>query len=253
MKTATKSRIGTDFSWKPLIVIPEVVPSATFLEGKDAEAFLKEYDARVEADYDNNKNLRVLAYRNGVVQGSNPFAVALTDQMLREQGIRVATMADLERALQTRALNLRNQYEDTGLVLRSVDNPNEYLAGNLAEQLKARGQTVGKNSVVIPLRGLNVVGDDASDYGLAFQLTDETQIIEAPLLAEKYNGKRFKRLDENGMPIFDDEGNRVNYTRGSGLSRLGLYGGLVLGSLWGRLDYSNPDGRVVLVSGEATR
>jgi len=35
--------------------------------------------------------LNVLSYSNDVVKGSNPFAVVLANQVLREEGLRTAT------------------------------------------------------------------------------------------------------------------------------------------------------------------
>jgi hypothetical protein len=240
--TKTATQLKADFGWKPLVEIPDSVPSATFIDGNDAQEFLQEYNGRTEDYGDAGKRLRVLSLKDGVVKGSNPFAVALTDQMLRGQGIRVATMADLERGLETGALNLRGTYEDTGLVLRSEQNPNSYLAKNIAEQFRTRGHKVGETPLVVPLRGLNVVRDTDSNYGLAFELTDESQVIEAPQLVGSNSRRKFASIDENGLPVLDSEGDRTLYAINNGLSRLGLDGGLDLGS----------GGRVVLTRGEAT-
>ena len=195
----------------------------------------------------------ILSYepQSKTVRGSNPFAVAHADSLLKSQGVRVATMADLERVLTTNAFDLRGTYEDTALVLRNREEPNSYLANNLAEQLESRGTRVGKTLLTVQLRGLQLVKDAGSDYGLAFQLTDESQVTEAPYLVEKNSGKQFSKLDENGVPIFADNGNRVLYTRKSGLSRLYLNRDLGVYSDYEDLAYSYEDCRVALVRGEA--
>ena len=128
------------FTGKPLIEIPETIPVVNFLTGDFGKAVLEEYQARVKADYENARALNVLSYYKGndVVIGSNPFAVVLINKIVQPEGIRVATPADLERVIATNALPLRGQYEDSALVLRSEDNPNEYLAKDLNAQVKAK-------------------------------------------------------------------------------------------------------------------
>ena len=65
------------FIGKPLIEIPKEIPSANFLEGKFGNEFLKEHNGKAKEDYGNNSNLNVLIYENGIVKGSNDFAVVL--------------------------------------------------------------------------------------------------------------------------------------------------------------------------------
>ena len=253
--TTVKENTGTQFNWKPLIEIPDAVPSVTFWEGDDAEARFEEFNETAQENYgEAAKNVRVLTYdaKNKLVKGMNVFAGVHADVLFKPEGIRVATMAELEKALQTGALKLKGTYEDSGLVLRDERDPNGYLAQNLAEQVKARGIKVGKVPYVIPLRGLEVVRDEDSNYGLAFQLTDESQVIEAPQLAGKNSGKRFKTLDEDGMPVFDQDGERVLYTNDSGLSGLSLSGDLGVYSDWSSLAGSVGNGRVVLSRGETS-
>lgn len=254
-KKMTKSKLPV-FKGKPLIKIPEFIPQVGFLEGEFGKAFLEEYQGRVNADYNGNSVLNALSYSNNVVKGSNPFAVVLTNQIIREEGLRTATQADLERVLKINAfglnvLDLRGFYEDTGLVLRSEDEPNRYLAKNLAEQVKSRKKKVGKTPIVIPLNRLELVNDLNSPHGLAFDLTDESEIIYAPVLGGKDNMKSFSETDKYGLPEKLWEGNRTLYTRDSGLSRLNLYDGSDLYSGSRGLG-SYDDGRVVVVSGEGT-
>ncbi len=244
---STKSK----FEGKPLIELPEVIPVANYLTGDFGKEALGEYKERASEDYNNNRYLTVLNFQDNVVKGSNPFAVILMNQVLAQEGIRTATPADLELILRTNALNLRNQYEDSALVLRSTDDPNKYLAKDLEQQLKARGKV--KYPLMIPLTSLELINDDNSNYKLTFKLRESSVIIYASQLAHENNGKRFSETDEQGLPIFDLSGSRILYTRDSGLSRLGLGGNLGLGSLWDGLDDSSAGGRVVAVRGEATR
>ena len=241
-------------NWRPLIEMPKNVPSASFVTDK---AFVDEYKGIVESDFDDAKVLKVIGYSDGVAKGSNPFAVVLANSIASQQGYRVANQAELEKALSLNALPLQGQYEDTALVLRSESNPNQYLAQNLAEQVRKRGFNLN-NPLVIPLSGLELVKDSTSEHGLAFKLTDKSQIIVAPILASQ-NGSyidSYQMNKDTGLPtaVFPKptSGNRQLLTRDSGLSRLYLDSNLNVNSCNGGLAISDDYGRVVLVSGEAT-
>lgn len=248
----------TNFGWKPVVKIPDVVPAASFLTGTDAQAFLAQYMDKARSDYGTANPLTVLDYRDGMVTGSNPFAVAVVGKMLRPQGIRVATQADLERITATGALNLRGTYTDTALVLRTEEDQdrsdNTYLARDLADQLRKRGaKNVGKVPIVVPLQDVTVRRDASSKYGLAFDIDEGAQYFEAPILKK---GGQFdtKEIDpKTGLPTQVKGGDRTLYTRNSGLSRLFLYWSLGVDSYGERLAGSDGDGRVVVVRGEAAR
>ena len=93
-----------EFKGKPLIEMPKSVPTANFLEGDFGKAVHSEYKGRAERDYGDASALKVLSYSDGVAKGSNPFAVVLVNQIVREEGLRTATPADLERILRIGAL-----------------------------------------------------------------------------------------------------------------------------------------------------
>ena len=230
-----------------MIKIPEQILSASFLTD---ERLFEEYKGRVKADFDNAPALNVLSYNDGIVKGYNSFAGALINYMIKPQGIRVSTQADLEKIIATNALSLQGHYTDTALVLRSEDDPNKQLAKDLATQVKARGYKL-KSPLVIPLTGVEVVKDKNSEYGLAFKLTDDAQIHEAPQLIGKNDGQTFSATDAKGIPNPDGKGTRTLYTRESGLSRLYLSRDLSVDSGGGDLSSSGDYGRVVLVRGEA--
>ena len=100
--TTVKENTGTQFNWKPLIEIPDAVPSVTFWEGDDAEARFEEFNETAQENYgEAAKNVRVLTYdaENKLVKGMNVFAGVHADVLFKPEGIRVATMAELEKAL----------------------------------------------------------------------------------------------------------------------------------------------------------
>jgi len=245
------------FKGKPLMEIPEFIPQAGFLEGDFGKAFLKEYNGRVSADYNDNSNLNILSYKDNVVKGSNPFAVVLANKILREESLRTATQADLGKALKI-GWNLKGTYEDTGLVLRSEEDKdyskNTPLAKDLAFQVKARDiKFSSKTPVMIPLIGLELE-KAGNNYGLTFKLKEDAEIYKAPVLSKggKFNSEN---IDEKiGLPkkVFIS-GDRTLYTRNSGLSRLLRSWNGGWDASWDYLGDSGGDGRVVAVSGEATR
>ena len=236
-----------DFNWqfpKPMVV-------ATLLDGERMTDFLSEYNGRVDRDFNGNKNLKVYSLIDGVITGSNPFAVVLTNQIFGSQGIRTATPSDIARIIEGEIINLRRNYVDHSLVLRTQKdsyNPNnDSLIAYLGNQLASRGLEFSADvPLIIPLNGLELELADNS-YGLTFKLREDAKIYEAPVLSNKNNGKRFSRADENGIPILDGAGDKVVYTRDDGLSRACSDGGLVFVADRLHLAFSVSDGRVVLV------
>jgi len=237
------------FQGKPLIELPKEIPSAGFLVGDFGKEFLKEYNGKAKADYSNNSNLQVLNYDDKIVKGSNDFAVVLANQILRQEGLRTATQADLEKILKINALDLRGTYKDSGLVLRSEDGANKYLAQNLAKQLRARNKKT-RFPVAINLADLELVNDKDSNYGLAFKLTERANPIYAPILNKPGNFNSEDIDEKTGLPKQTKGGNRILYTRKDGLSGLCLLRDLNLGSNGGDLASSDSGGRVVAVSAE---
>jgi hypothetical protein len=247
----TKSNLP-QFKGKPLIEIPEFIPRVGFLEGDFGKAVLKEYQERAEKDYGSASVLDVLFYEDGLVKGSNPFAVVLVNQIIGQEGLRTATQADLERILKTQALTLNGQHENTGLVLRTEDDPNSYLARNLMAQLKARNPKAVMPSMV-PLSELELVTDANSPHQLAFKLKDSSQVFYDVFILNKYGTFSFKNIDVNtGLPAKIGQGNRYFYTTRNSMSCVGLDCGLNVCSINQNLANSHSIGRIVVVSAEGT-
>ncbi|MEK9207277.1 MAG: hypothetical protein AAB922_02265 [Patescibacteria group bacterium] len=269
----TRARLPT-FKGKPF-EIPSFILQIGFMEGDFGRAFLEEYYRRVKADYKGNSVLDVLKYENDVVKGSNSFAVVLANQILRQEGLRTATQADLEKALKAGALNLRGTYEDTGLVLMAYadrDNDrNNPLIKDLANQIRAKGiKFNSKNPVIIPLTGLELQIADKyhNDYGLTFRLREDAEAYNSPILVDggltlrtlgdfaldysspplrtpplfKNGNFNSEDIDEKtGLPTKLSDGKRTLYARDEGISRLRLDGGLNLSADGRFLDGSGGD------------
>ncbi|MBU1136345.1 MAG: hypothetical protein KJ559_02450 [Nanoarchaeota archaeon] len=219
--------------------------SYSFLGGIEGQAILDEYNQRVSGDYQGASALNVLSFADNVLKGSNPFAFVLLNKILTQKKMRIATPADLERALEKEAINLKGTYGDSGLVLRSESDPNEYLAKNLASQIKGWGYNVGGDTIMIPLAGIELVYDSRSPYDLAFRLTDSSEIFYAPQLNKINHRKKFNRADEKGLPAFEDSGSRTLHSNEEGgICRLCRDWDLDLDAGDWDLAYSDSNGRV---------
>lgn len=228
--------------WRTLVNVEEM-PAFAFLGGKLGE----EVDAAVKKKYSQNVIQNATSCRDKLVRGSNPFYVVAANEFLAERGLRVASPADLGTALLAGA-SFSGTYEDSGLVLRSNGEPNKYLANDLARQVTERNYKFSDNvSLMIPLVGLKLRVDEKSPSGLSFNLTDASEVIKAPQLSHENYQKRFSRMDEKGLPVFDDDGNRVNYTAQGGLHGFYLGRNEDLVSNNDNLEYSDDNGRVVVV------
>jgi len=223
--------------------------SYSFLEGDFGRQVLEEYNQLVQSEYQNASALQKLSFADDVVKGSNPFALILLNRVLQHHRKWVARPVDLERALDKDAINLRGTYGDSGLVLRSETNPNEYLAKHLASQIKEKGYDVGGDSVMIPLAGLGLIHNSNSPHNLVFQLTDSSEIIYAPQLNKTNHNKKFNKANEHGLPIFEDNGSRTLYSNEDGLCRLYRCRGLGLVAGGDVLANSIDNGRVIVCAG----
>ncbi|MEK6830703.1 MAG: hypothetical protein AABX77_01620, partial [Nanoarchaeota archaeon] len=199
------------------------------------------------------KNFSGKAYEslNIPKKGSNLFKVLY----LNEIGIKTAGLSNLELALEN-GMDLKGTYEDTpSVVLRSAGDsyePNDYLAKLLAKELKKRNKKTSFKHPLI-LNGLKLEEDINSFYGLVLVPNEDFSYFEAHELDHGNNLKKFSKLDERGMPVFDEKGQRTLYTRNDGLSGLCLYDVLDLDAYDAHLANSYAHGRVVVVSPEGAK
>lgn len=223
----------------------QYVPQVSFLADED---MLRAYQEEIKSYSERAQNsLNIFTFDNEVIKGSNLFGNILLVSEHLVLPSQVLTDSELNPEF------FRGNYEDLGLVIRTNGDSwenNDHNAKNLYEQLKQRGFTPSEDApVMISLRGLSLEEDKDSHYGLIHKLTDEAQIVQAPELSYKNNGNKFKKVDERGVPIFDNNGTRTFYARQGGLGGVCLDRDLDLGSYWGWgrvLDYSDADGRVAV-------
>ncbi len=210
--------------------------------------------------YEVIKKVTYVGGNENIVKGSNPFYVVAVNTVLQDAGgrLQVATQADLETILKNNSLTLKDRYEDTGLVWRSSGDPNKYFAKDLANQCKARGQTLVEGMpYVFPLVNLKLRDDSKSPTKLSFIVGALGSYYQTPVL-KSADGSYIHPAEVDsvtGLPtkVYPSAvaGNRQLWTRDSGLSGLYLDGDLDVNSNSGGLADSSDVGRVVLVSGAA--
>ncbi len=228
-----------------------VFPVAKMLDSKILESYkesIKGYGKEVRGVLD------IFSDRGGILAGSNCFAPIQLRGLLPKSS-RLATMADLGLATEINPGFLQGFYSDTGLVLRTNGDsysPNDFLAKDLAGQLKKRGITLN-NSKVLYFDAFDLRQDENSPCGLAYNLREDAelgkQIIDAPELTCDFS---FVTMDKRGIPIRDNSGNRHFYAKKDGLSGfcLGGYSELYSNYRGGGLVVSGGRNRVVVVDAE---
>ena len=237
---------------------PEQKPSRIIAPSNYFHLTKEMYDealGKIKADYGNNPILLKVQWDEEaeIAKGSNPYYAALINTIFREQGIRTATQADLENILTNKILDLNGTYEDSGIVLRSLTKPNEYLAKQIGEQIaKLQGKKTGKLELPIYTSTcyLELTNDPNSPSKLGLKILDDAELIYAPILNSP-NQNKFSSSDidvATGLPKKVGNGDRTLWTRSDGLSWLCLLRGLSLVSSLDSLDYSSENGRVICAS-----
>ncbi|MHC4480983.1 MAG: hypothetical protein ACYS1C_08470 [Planctomycetota bacterium] len=238
------------FAGKALRDVP--VPAATLWRDDEfGSAVLEQYNSRVAEEFGDNPHLNIFKVAAGIVHGSNPFAVCLVDMIVRPQ-VRVATMADLQAILDAAGktetpVKMRGGYKDAGLVLRSVKEPNTYLAERLGDEVG----TKIKWPLVIYLSGLEVARDSDSPCGLTFRFTRHTRTFHAPILEAESGDFSSEDVDPTtGLPTRIEGTGRYFYSMDKGLARLYLGRGSSVDTIWDELGNSQVDGRIVFVNND---
>lgn len=193
----------------PITFTPKNVPvySAGFLSEDEQKAY--------EDAVKKFKNKRARQVLNVPIKGSNLFKVLLLNQI----GIRTATMAELDQIVQADKNFLIGKCEDApSVVLRSNGDSNinnDYLAKSLAKSIKVKRFS----GMPFVISGMELFEDNNSAYGLNFKAGKTFDFFKAP---ELMRNCQFKIMNEKGIPVEDEMGNRTSYTRQDGLSRFFL-------------------------------
>lgn len=181
---------------------------------------------------------------------SNPYRRWALGPIVREllgNDVELLTPAASEQALKSGKLpDAKSTYEDLGIVVYTLNGPNNQLANHLAAQAKERGIEM---KFPMAFYHLKTAKDDKFPNGLRLDLDDIAVAYHVPVLSNPTT--KFKSNDpslvQNGFPSEVGEGDRTLYTAQEGLRRLFRYGGLYLYASGGYLPGSNGAGRVSFV------
>mgnify|MGYP001569946050 CR=1 FL=1 len=191
--------------------------------------------------------LNKLGEKNQPIGYSNPYRRWAIGPVIREilgNDVELLTPAVSEQALRSGKLpDATSTYEDLGIVVYSLNGPNDKLAQHLVAQAKERGVEVKLPMVFYHLK---TARDDKFSDGLRLDLDDIAVAYHVPILSNP--SSRFKSDDkglvQNGFPSEVGEGDRTLYIAQEGLGRLYRYRVLDLDANNDNLPYSDGAGRV---------
>ncbi len=202
------ANITGNFNWNK----PEVYTS--FVEGADAQATYDSLEGSMRngITFDAKRNLLI---------GSNVFAAAKIDTLVRPLKMRVANLRDLSRP-EVMSMDKDRFYTDApALVLRSLDDSykrNLPLIKQISQEVERAN---GNLELPVMVTGFDVETiEDDKGYGIALVPRDDFRAVYDERLKGEHDTKRFSEVDDLGLPKFDRNGSRTWYTRDSGLSRL---------------------------------
>ena len=171
--------------------------------------------------------LKNLGNENQPVAHSNPYRRWALGPIVRElkrevgDNVELLTPAVSEQALRSGRLpDVTSTYEDLGVVVYSLNGPNDKLAQHLVNQARERG-FVAKSPMVF--YHLKTARDGKFPDGLRLDLDDNAVIYHASILSNHTSNFKAdnKGLAQTGLPDEVGEGNRILYTAQEGLR--GLY------------------------------
>ena len=249
------SNVVGQYDSAPAIKQPSITPY--LIRGPNAERFLEDFNRVVDAQYQGNKNLKVLALRDveGVptVVGSNPLILPIVHSLV-SPARRVGLPEDLQRTLNDGdTLGIRgNHYVDFGFALDFSGKHHE-MALDVFQQLPAELRDV--KNLPGALVGYGLKNFDKGKYGVSPVIGKQTQLRPSSVLSQPTG--RFSDKDvslEFGLPSKLGEGERTMFTAAQGkpsIDNLGLLGLFLNGSrsLISSIEVlasSDGNGRVVL-------
>lgn len=155
------------------------------ISGELGKRIFKKYQEAI-SEYSGDSILSQLYITaNGNLKNSNPFIKVLLEPLLEQEGLTLPRFCNLGTALKYFPRELGSHTIDMGFVLRSLDDDykqNKIIAGNLTDQLKEQTSNL-EFPVLVSLRGTKLQLYPGSKYDhLSFMLTDNTEVITAPIL-----------------------------------------------------------------------
>jgi len=128
-----------------------------------------------------NINPFILCWMQSPREKSRGRKIHYSTPILDKLGYKIPKLSDQARKLKYFP-QIHGYTIDFGLVLRGIGEPNPIIAEDLADQIQARYGRV-EFPLLISLRGTFLKHLPGSGYGVySFKITDETQIVHAPIL-----------------------------------------------------------------------
>ena len=259
MSLETKVKTRKEFELRPVVRVTPYL-----LEGKDSPEILGEINGVIDSKYKRNPALKVLNLFTieeiPILVGSNSLISPVINEVFAPK-YRVALPEEVETTLQEEdpVRIKRYYYVDYGLVLDFSEN-NHDLAVEVFSQLPKELRDFDRLPALMVSYGLR--NSSKGDYGVAPVYQEGTELRTAKILVQptgKFNAKD-SELIKSGLPSRLKGGTRTLYNpmqkepseEALGLSRLCLYGDLILNSNYVDLYSSYDYGRVVCIRGEAT-
>ncbi len=241
-----------------------------FLTEDFGRLFFEEFKARADKEFNNNSYLDVLTFypsqipkkkkkkylptrETNLVENSNPYSTVLANQILNQENCKIPSPAEMNNIRKNNLLGLKGHYIDLALILRDQNQPNEYLAKDLINQLKNNFNNV-KLPLIIPLNTLELRNDRKSPSGLAFNITDSTELMNLNIFNSDTSNFSWGDINEKtGVPTRLVEKNSAKesptfFTRSSGLASFCLTVNLNLDSYYSNLGNSFSIGRIIAMS-----
>ena len=196
--------------------VMERYPRARFLSESEQEQYDEEVRKFIVYNYP--PGARAIESLRIGINGSNFWKVSLLNQI----GIRTASIQELDLLGDLNPQFLGDFYADVpGVILRSPQERNKYLAEKLAE-------LAGITNFEVPyvIEGLEPKCDENSPCGLSFKRGGQFRVIKAPDFSHANHERRFRKINPDYSIEFDKDGSKTLLTRPDGFSRLYLYGDL---------------------------
>lgn len=196
---------------------------AFFPRGEFAKSLQDYSTLDANANYRSNPHLKVFEYdeETHFLTGINPFVVSRQSELLEDSGRRTAIPSD-DQFGKISALIKGKFYTifNSPILLTSGQNDykiNDNIARDLTERVEDRRERLPA-MIVNPI--VENWPEDSENYGLRYGLNSKSLVISDPRLNVRYNGWRFDKVDEFGLPLFSRNGKRTWHIGKEGISYL---------------------------------
>lgn len=223
--------------------------------------------------FNDNENVKLF-------KGNSPLIAAKVDSLLRPYNIRAADLFDFSKKDIIKLVKGKYNSYAPSLILRTLTDNNQRnmpLIENIVQEIEKKYGRVKlpvlisgfdvkpskgyKECESIAMRSMvdyqkhqkKVISDFDlkrifSSYNLEIFAREDFTAIQDDRLKGEHDKKKFSKVDEFGLPLFNKRGSRTWYCRNNGLSGIGLFGGIDLASFFEDLVGSDENYRTILIN-----